>query len=548
MNPKKPRAKRIKYPKHAVIGRAYRFPLETTKVMSDKLFAIKDLCWEVRNLLVAERAANRQANRLLRDAGEPVSYLTKKEQYVRVALVAKADRRFQIVHSQVLQDVACRVDEGTQRWLDALKTGKKRVAPPGPIDKKDYQSFTFTQYGFAARLKRGLLHLSKIGTLPVRDYRKMRGQPKTVTIKFEEGRWWAIIICAIQPANIFRSAAEVAHLPDIGADPGLTSLLTMADGTVFDPPRALKRRLQDLRHAQRDMSRKFAMRKKLNAQVQAQRQVANLVPLPPLREMAYSRRLSLQIKKVAKIHTEVKHLRQHHHRKIARTIERTYRLVAVEEHGLLFMLKNRRLAKSAADRGIAAQKAALKAVLGPRYVPTANQRAGIGGNSQTCLCGAAVPKTLTVRVHDCPECGLVAPRDVVSANICMLIAFGSALLKPTTLVATKANTETNAEAGNTAPDATQNNATQAAGLAVAGRKTTMHGDVERTKTGCLAVAFRVAGHTAAAETSVKRKPVLPKGSEARGGEPALVANTSRVLLEQNSAALLACGEHTNPRR
>lgn len=35
--------------------------------------------------------------------------------------------------------------------------------------------------------------------------------------------------------------------------------------------------------------------------------------------------------------------------------------------------------------------------------------------SQHCLCGQRVPKTLAQRVHDCPHCGLVADRDIVSA-------------------------------------------------------------------------------------------------------------------------------------
>jgi transposase len=35
--------------------------------------------------------------------------------------------------------------------------------------------------------------------------------------------------------------------------------------------------------------------------------------------------------------------------------------------------------------------------------------------SQTCLCGAKVPKSLKVRTHVCPECGLILNRDHVSA-------------------------------------------------------------------------------------------------------------------------------------
>ncbi len=35
--------------------------------------------------------------------------------------------------------------------------------------------------------------------------------------------------------------------------------------------------------------------------------------------------------------------------------------------------------------------------------------------SQTCLCGHKVPKKLKVRVHKCPQCGLILNRDHVSA-------------------------------------------------------------------------------------------------------------------------------------
>jgi putative transposase len=39
------------------------------------------------------------------------------------------------------------------------------------------------------------------------------------------------------------------------------------------------------------------------------------------------------------------------------------------------------------------------------------------GTSQTCVCGATVRKALSDREHVCTACGLIAPRDVVSAQI-----------------------------------------------------------------------------------------------------------------------------------
>src|SRR5439155_965223 len=38
------------------------------------------------------------------------------------------------------------------------------------------------------------------------------------------------------------------------------------------------------------------------------------------------------------------------------------------------------------------------------------------GTSQECVCGARVPKDLSVRWHLCPECGLSQGRDHVSAR------------------------------------------------------------------------------------------------------------------------------------
>jgi len=89
---------------------------------------------------------------------------------------------------------------------------------------------------------------------------------------------------------------------------------------------------------------------------------------------------------------------------------------------------NRRLARAAADRALSGRKQALKSALGPRLEMVPNRRPGIGGNSQTCLCGATVRKTLRDRWHECSTCGLSAPRDLVSANIVEMIAFGTTTL------------------------------------------------------------------------------------------------------------------------
>jgi transposase len=79
------------------------------------------------------------------------------------------------------------------------------------------------------------------------------------------------------------------------------------------------------------------------------------------------------------------------------------------------MIRNRRLSKSIVDAGwrmfitYLSYKAARQ---GKRLVEVPAH-----GTSQTCICGAVVPKTLAIRLHECEECGLVQDRDIVSARV-----------------------------------------------------------------------------------------------------------------------------------
>lgn len=251
------------------------------------------------------------------------------------------------------------------------------------------------------------------------DHRRVRGRIQTVTLKWAQGRWWCVVT-SLQPArDVHKPAREGA--PDVGADPGLATALTFSDGRRLDPPRALKGHLRELKHEQRRLLRKFEALKARQAQetraAKAEGREACRLPLPG--------RLRRQIVRVGRVHTKVTNIRDHWHKLGARRTAERYARVAYEEHGLGFMLENRRLARTASDRSLGAQRQALASALGPRLVLTPNRRPGVGGNSQTCLCKAPVPKRLSERWHRCPACGLSAPRDLVSANIVELIAFGT---------------------------------------------------------------------------------------------------------------------------
>ncbi len=348
-NPK--RNKRRKTPKHAVVTRSYSFPIDVSSRQEEKIREHVFACWRLRNHFVKARAENRAVNRLRKQKGEKTDYLTRADQYADIRQFIRHDVGLLKVHSQVLQNVAVRVDEGYKRFFEGLKDGRN-VSPPKYIDLKRYRSLTYPQYGTSAHIKNGILHLSKLGDFKVHSYRKIKGKAKTVTLKFKQGRWWAIVTAEAQEKDVIQMIQDDDMRMDVGVDPGLTSLLFDSEGNAYDPPKASLKYRKKLRHAQRTMSRQFEARKKAHAEMTARLKEEGAKEVAPLSNMPYSNRLKKQIVAVARIHTKIERCRDHYHKKNAAVIESRFRRVAVEEHPVTFMLKDRKLAKAAADRAI----------------------------------------------------------------------------------------------------------------------------------------------------------------------------------------------------
>lgn len=412
--------------------RAFHFRIEANNEQADALRATLDLAWELRNDLATTLETNRQEARALKQQGQTPRYLSASEMVQSVAS-DQLHPKFSALHSQVRQNLSLRIVEGQQRWLEALKKGNNSVRPPAPTARKRFRSITYPQYGTAARITDGRLHLSKLGEFRVIGWRKMVGAKKSITLKWKEGHWWAIVMCEAQESDVCRPYAEVVDcLPDAGLDPGLAAVLTDSHGNAYETPKPIKAAQGKLRRIQRNVSRKFEARRKAHAMALAAARAAtgSSAPVadglvPSLPTIPYSNRLRRGIRKLARAHTKVERVRDDAAKKNARRIERRFRRVAVEEHGLVFMQRNRCTAKAASDVAIGKQKQALKSALGKgRYFEASNRRPE-GGNSQTCLCGAAAPKALSERQHHCPACGLFGPRDQVSAIICQHETFGT---------------------------------------------------------------------------------------------------------------------------
>jgi putative transposase len=283
------------------------------------------------------------------------------------------------VFSQVLQNVAKRVRSGFESYWTRRRAGLKAHTPRfSRVDK--YNSLTYPQMGF--ELRGETVRLSKIGDLKLIQHRPVEGRVKTLTVaRSRAGKWYAVFSSEVM-ARPIRD-----RLPAVGVDLGLSSLVALSDGTLFEAPRSYRVAEERLGWAQRSPSRK-------------KRGSGN-------REKARV--------KIARLSERVANRRRDFSYKTARSIVNRYERIFVEDLKIANMVRNKRLSKSLGDAGWRMLRNALTymARLSEGVTAFVDPR----GTSQVCSgCGVRVEKGLGERMHRCPVCGLVLDRDVNAAR------------------------------------------------------------------------------------------------------------------------------------
>src|SRR2546430_2001775 len=91
------------------------------------------------------------------------------------------------VHSQVLQDIARRVNKSFQNFFRRLKTQASKAGYPRFKQFGRYDSFTYPQSGF--NLKHSQLILSRLGQINIKKHRKLEGKIKTCSIIIKNGKF-----------------------------------------------------------------------------------------------------------------------------------------------------------------------------------------------------------------------------------------------------------------------------------------------------------------------------------------------------------------------
>jgi putative transposase len=349
--------------------KSFKYKLKPTPEQERMFERTLMLCRHVYNAALGER---REA---WRTHGVSVSYYQQKAELpgIKAAMPEYAE-----VHSQVLQDVVLRVDRTFQAFFQRLKAGDQPGYPRFQ-GRTRYHSFTYPQVAEhgGARFDNGDLVLSKIGRLALRWSRPIEGTPKTVTLSKEADGWYAIISCADVPVQPLPLTGH-----NTGIDVGLKVFLITANGEVVGNPRHYRRAEWYLAKCQRRVARR--------------------------KKGSHRRRKAVVI--LAKAHQHVQRQCADFHHKTALALLQANDTIYLEELRVANLVRNRHLAKSISDAGWARFRAILeaKAACAGRRVITVPAHF----TTQECSgCREHVPKSLSVRTHVCPSCGLVLDRD-----------------------------------------------------------------------------------------------------------------------------------------
>ena len=342
--------------------KSYKFRLYPTKQQEVTLIRTLDVCRHIYNEFLADR----------RNAYERCNQgLSTMEQLYQVQYL-EFDTE---VHSQVKQDVIRRLGKSFDAFFRRCKNREAKVGYPRFKDKKRYNSFTYPQSGFSISGKK--LKLSKIGEIKIVQHREIEGKIKTCTIRKDGKQWYATFSVVIE-----NNVTPVEPVAFVGIDVGLNSLVTLSDGTQIDSPKYYRNTEGELRKQQCTLSRK----------------------------KKFSNNWKKQCDKVNRLHRKIRNQRNDFNHKLSRELINTYDFIAFEDLNVKNMVKNHHLSKSIHDASWSnlIQITKYKAEEAGKFVELVNPC----NTSQLCSnCGLKVEKSLAVRVHTCPHCGLVLDRD-----------------------------------------------------------------------------------------------------------------------------------------
>ncbi|MDJ1175699.1 RNA-guided endonuclease InsQ/TnpB family protein [Roseofilum capinflatum] len=286
-----------------------------------------------------------------------------------------------------LNEVSCVPLQQGLRHLQKAYTNffAGRAKYPNFKKKSNGASAEFTKSAF--KYRDGNVYLAKCADpLPIRWSRQLPKEavPSTITVRLTpSGCWYVSLLVDISIAPLPPATGK------LGIDLGISSLLTLSDGTKITNPKTFRDKRRKLRKAHKALARK---QKGSNNR--------------------YKARL-----KVARIHAEIADARQDHLHKLTTQLICENQMIVVEDLAVKNMIKNHKLALSISDAswGEIVRQLEYKAEWYGRELVKIDR--WFPSSKRCSNCGHIVDKMpLNIRDWVCPDCGCNHDRDVNAAK------------------------------------------------------------------------------------------------------------------------------------
>lgn len=364
--------------------RTYRYPIKANKATIARAEHWLDLCRFVYNCALAQRIMWYKQGK---------KSLSAYDQNHQLAEAKKEIPELKAVNAQTIREPINRLDLAFKAFFRRVNECNGKAGFPRFKGKDRYDSFTFPEYQNGYKVEGNNLIISKLGTFKLKLHRPIEGDIKTVTIhKSFTGKWYACFSCDNVPAKPLPANDKA-----IGLDMGIKSFLANSEGNLVNSPKYLRRSERQLKRRQRRI--KLARKQGTSQRC----------------KVLGSKRYVKAKLQVAKLHEKVANQRSDFLHKLSKEYIKDYGIICVEDLKIKNMVKNEHLSKSISDSGWGMFFNFLnyKAEGADRIVVKVNPR----GTSQYCSnCGFKVDKTLAVRIHTCPLCGLKVDRDINAAR------------------------------------------------------------------------------------------------------------------------------------
>ncbi|MCE7743854.1 MAG: IS200/IS605 family element transposase accessory protein TnpB [Candidatus Heimdallarchaeota archaeon] len=366
------------------MNKAYKFRLYPNKEQEKVFNETLETCRRLYNHFLWERKTTYEEEKAENLSKEERTKFNKYTQQYKLPEMKKENHYLKKAPAIVLQDVSHRVHTSFQNFFRRVKNGDEKPGYPKFKKYHEYNSFTYNG-AQTFSFREGKLYLTKFGLVKIKIHRIIpeNAELKICAIIREIDKWYASII--IEYENKL-GKPELDSNKAVGIDLGINYLAVLSNGEFFENPKWLKQYEKRLAQLHRNHSRK--------------------------KKGSENKRKSA--KEIARLHKKISNKKKDHYHKVTADIVDRFDYIVFEDLKIKNMVKNKHLAKSISDvswymfrlmiENKAKEKGKIVVLIDPKYT------------SQNCSnCGVKVEKSLAVRTHKCPECGLVIDRDLNAA-------------------------------------------------------------------------------------------------------------------------------------